>query len=82
MKFLVKPVVDDWVADVVDVNEIKKLVAHVEKERYVQSNDGNEKAGGDSEGHLDHQNMLVWFSCTSRCCCSAFGWSSKTRWTI
>ena len=81
-KFLVEPVVDDWVADVVEEYEIREFVADVDNERHGNTNDRNEEADGDSEGHLDHQNMLVWFSCTSRCCCSAFGWSTKRRWTI
>ena len=53
-KFLVKPVVDYRVADVVEEYEISKLVADVKKERNGYPNDRNEKADGDSEGHLDH----------------------------
>ena len=37
-KFLVEPVVDDWVADVVEEYEISNIVADVEKERNSQPN--------------------------------------------
>ena len=66
-KLLVEPVVDDWVAVVVEEYEICKLVTDVEKEWNGHPNDRNEKADCDSEGHLDNQNMLLWFSC-SGCC--------------
>ena len=53
-KFLVEPVVDDWVADVVEEYEISNIVADVEKERNSHPNDRNEKADGDSERHFDY----------------------------
>ena len=54
-KFLVEPVVDYRVAYVVEEYEIiSKLVTDVKKERNGYPNDRNEKADGDSEGHLDH----------------------------